>query len=144
MEQRLSLVTLGVTDLARSRRFYEAGLGWRPSSASTGEVAFYQLGGIGLALWSRTALAEDAGLPEPGPPDGFAGVALAHNVRTRDEVEALLARAVAAGGRLLRPAQDASWGGRTGYFADPDGHLWEVAWNPAFPLDEAGSLALPP
>ncbi len=130
MEQRLSLVTLGVADLARGRRFYEEGLGWRASGASTGEVAFFQLGGVALALWGREALAADAGLPGPGP---GGGVALAHNVRAREEVDAVLARARAAGGRVLRPGEDASWGGHTGYFADPDGFLWEVAWNPKFP-----------
>jgi catechol 2,3-dioxygenase-like lactoylglutathione lyase family enzyme len=99
MEQRLSLVTLGVTDLPRSRRFYEEGLGWRASGvgASTGEVVFFQLGGIALALWGREALAEDARLPDPGPVGGFSGVALAHNVRSREEVDAVLARARAAG-----------------------------------------------
>lgn len=143
MEQRLSLVTLGVTDLARSRRFYEEGLGWRASGASTAEVVFFQLGGIALALWGREALAEDARLPDPGPGGGLGGVALAHNVRTRAEVAAVLARARTAGGRVLRPAEDTTWGGCSGYFADPDGHLWEVAWNPHFPLRDDGSLRLP-
>ena len=143
MEQRLSLVTLGVADLARSRRFYKEGLGWRASGASTEEVTFFQLGGIALALWGREALAEDARLPGPGPGGGFGGIALAHNVRTREEVDAILARARAAGGRVLRPGEDASWGGYTGYFADPDGHLWEVAWNPHFTLRDDGSLQLP-
>ena len=145
MEQRLSLVTLGVTDLDRSRRFYEDGLGWRASEvgASTGEVVFFQLGGIALALWGREALAADAGLPSPGPGGSFSGVALAHNVRSREEVDAVLARARAAGGRVLRPGGAASWGGYTGYFADPDGHLWEVAWNPHFTLREDGSLPPP-
>ena len=144
MEQRLSLVTLGVADLARSRRFYEEGLGWRASGASTDEVAFFQLGGIALALWGRAELAADAGLPAPGPGDGFGGVALAHNVHRHEEVDAVLARARAAGGRSLRPAADTAWGGYTGYFADPDGHLWEVAWNPFFALDADGALRLPP
>ncbi len=143
MEQRLSLVTLGVADLARSRRFYEAGLGWRASGAGTEEVVFFQLGGLALALWGREALAQDARLPEAGPGGGFGGIALAHNVRSREEVAATLAQAGEAGGRVLRPAEDASWGGCTGYFADPDGHLWEVAWNPHFKLDEDGSLQLP-
>jgi uncharacterized protein len=143
MEQHLSLVTLGVADLARSRRFYEEGFGWRASGVSTGEVAFFQLGGIALVLWGREALAEDARLPGPGPGGGFGGVALAHNVRTREEVDAVLARARAAGGRVLRPAEDASWGGYTGYFADPDGHPWEVAWNPHFTLRDDGGLQLP-
>jgi uncharacterized protein len=139
MEQRLSLVTLGVADVARSRWFYEA-LGWRASTASQEDVAFFQLGGIGLSLFGRAALAEDAGLPEA---PGSGGVALAHNARTRDEVDTILARARAAGAPILRPARETSWGGYAGYFADPDGHPWEVAWNPHFPLGADGSLQLP-
>jgi len=143
MEQRLSLVTLGVGDLARSRAFYGR-MGWREAAASTDSVAFFQAGGVVLALYDRAALAADAQLPDtPAPGGAFTGVALAHNVRTRDEVARVLAEAVAAGGRLLKPAQDAFWGGHSGYFADPDGHVWEVAWNPFFPFDEAGNLRLP-
>jgi len=142
MEQRLSLITLGVTDLARSRRFYEQGLGWVPSAAGDNEnVTFYQLGGIALALFGRAALAADMKAKDTG--NGFAGIALAHNVRTREEVEQVLARARDAGGSILHPAEDASWGGRSGYFADPDGHPWEVAWNPHFLLAADGSLRLP-
>jgi catechol 2,3-dioxygenase-like lactoylglutathione lyase family enzyme len=141
MEQRLSMVTLGVADLARSRRFYEEGLGWKAAKAGDGNVAFFQLGGVVLALWGRAALAEDARLPEAG--GGFRGLALAHNVRRREETDAILAQAEAAGGRILKPAEDTFWGGYAGYFADPDGHLWEVAWNPHFPLGEDGSLRLP-
>ena len=143
MEQRLSLITLGVADLGRSRRFYEEGLGWRPSGAGNDEVAFYQLGGIALALWGREELAADAGLPRPGPAEGFAGIALAHNVRSPEEVDAILGRAAGAGGRVLRTGAATPWGGYTGYFADPDGHLWEIAWNPHFPLAADGSLRLP-
>jgi catechol 2,3-dioxygenase-like lactoylglutathione lyase family enzyme len=141
MEQRLSMVTLGVADLARSRRFYEEGLGWKASGLGDGNVVFFQLGGIVLALWGRGALAEDARLPDAG--SGFGGIALAHNVRRREEADAVLAQAEAAGGRILKPAQDTFWGGYAGYFADPDGHLWEVAWNPHFTLGEDGSLRLP-
>jgi uncharacterized protein len=139
MEQRVSLITLGVADVARSRRFYEA-LDWRASGASQEEVTFFQLGGIALALWGRTALAEDANVTDDR---GFAGVALAHNARTREAVDAILAEARAVGGRILKPAQATPWGGYAGYFADPDGHLWEVAWNPHFALDADGSLRLP-
>jgi uncharacterized protein len=139
VEQRLSLVTLGVGDVARSRWFYEA-LGWRASTASQEDVAFFQLGGIGLSLFGRAALAEDAGLPEA---PGFGGVALAHNARTREEVDTILERARAAGACVLRPARETSWGGYAGYFADPDGHPWEVAWSPHFPLRADGSLQLP-
>ncbi|MDY7229700.1 VOC family protein [Hyalangium rubrum] len=143
MEQRLSLITLGVADLARSRRFYEQGLGWKRSETGSNEnVSFYQLGGIGLSLFSRAALAEDAHLEDTGG-GSFGGFTLAHNVRTREEVDALLARAKEAGARILKPAADAFWGGYNGYFADPDGHPWEVAWNPGFPLGPDGSLQLP-
>ncbi|HZH26724.1 MAG TPA: VOC family protein [Azospirillaceae bacterium] len=143
MEQRLSLVTLGVTDLARSRTFYDR-LGWREAPASTDSVAFFQAGGVVLSLYGRSALAADAQVPNtPAPAGAFTGIALAHNVRTRAEVAQVLADAVAAGGRLLKPAQDAFWGGHSGYFADPDGHVREVAWNPFFPFDEAGNLRLP-
>lgn len=145
MEQRLSLVTLGVADPARSRRFYER-LGWRASSIGGGDVVFFQLGGIALGLWGRAALAADAGLADVGPADagsGFGGIALAHNVRTEAEVDALLDLAAGSGGRVLRAAAPAEWGGRSGYFADSDGHVWEVAWNPHFPIAEDGSLQLP-
>lgn len=140
MEQRLSLITLGVEDLAESRRFYEA-LGWKASAIGDGNVVFFQLGGIALALWSRAELAADARLADAGP--GFRGVALAHNVRRREEVDAVLAEAERAGGRITRPAQDAFWGGYYGHFTDPEGHVWEVAWNPQFAIDGAGNITLP-
>ncbi|MBP2296644.1 VOC family protein [Azospirillum rugosum] len=143
MEQRISLITLGVADLARSRRFYEAGLGWTPSPASQEAITFYQLGGMALALYGREALAEDAHLAEAGPTSGFGGITLAHNLRSREEVDALMARAAHAGARILKPAQEVFWGGYSGYFADPDGHPWEVCWNPHFPLAADGSLRLP-
>jgi hypothetical protein len=138
MEQRLSLVTLGVADLDRARRFYEA-LGWRRSNDHA-EVVFFQAGGMVLALWSRASLAEDAGVPAAG--SGFRGIALAYNTRNRAEVDAVLAEAKAAGAEILKPAEDAFWGGYTGYFADPDGHLWEVAWNPDWTITEDGSTRL--
>ena len=140
MEQRLSLLTLTVRDLARARAFYEQGLGWKPANDRHEGVVFYQLGGMGLVLWGREALAEDARVSVEG--SGFAGVAMAHNVRSREEVDAVLAEAVAAGGTLHKPGTEASWGGYTGYFADPDGHLWEVAFNPGFPLDAEGRLTI--
>ena len=139
MEQRLSLVTLGVADLERARRFYEDGLGWRRSNKEA-EVAFYQAGGMVLALWSRQALAADAHLPAEG--SGFRGIALAYNARTREEVDAVLAEAKAAGAAIPKPAEDAFWGGYSGYFADPDGHLWEVAWNPHWTIAADGSVRL--
>ena len=138
MEQRLSLVTLGVADLERARRFYEDGLGWRRGNDDA-EVAFYQLGGMVLALWGRDALAQDAHLPDPG---GFGGIALAYNTRIREEVDAVLAEAANAGGQILKPAADTFWGGYSGYFADPDGHAWEVAWNPAWTMADDGSVSL--
>jgi predicted lactoylglutathione lyase len=140
MEPRLTLITLGVADVARSRRFYEA-VGFKASSASVDSTAFMDAGGVVLALWSRTSLAEDAGLADSEP--GFAGVALAHNARSEREVDAVLAEAAARGGKLARKAKRAPWGGYSGYFADPDGHLWEVAFNPHFPLDDHGRIALP-
>jgi predicted lactoylglutathione lyase len=143
VEQRISLITLGVADVARSRRFYEA-LGWRASGASQESVAFFQLGGMALGLYGREALAEDAGLVEtaPGGPD-FGGITLAQNVRSQEAVDQMLAEAVRAGARILKPAQKVFWGGYSGYFADPDGHPWEVAWNPGFALEADGSLRLP-
>lgn len=140
MEPRVSFVTLGVIDLARARAFYEK-LGFKPSSASTDDVAFYDAGGVVLAVWGRDGLAQDAGVPSQG--SGFRGVAVAHNVRSEEEVARVLAEAEAAGGAILKRSEKASWGGQTGYFADPDGHLWEVAYNPFMPLDAAGRVTLP-
>ncbi len=138
MEQRLSLVTLGVADLARALRFYEA-LGWRRGNDHA-EVAFFQLGGIIVALWGREALAADAGLPSEG--SGFRGVALAYNTRSREEVDAVLAEAEAAGATIAKPAEETAWGGYSAYFADPDDHLWEVAWNPQWTIAADGSVRL--
>jgi predicted lactoylglutathione lyase len=141
MEQRLSFVTLGVADVAHSRAFYER-LGWKASSASVaGEVAFFQAGALVFALFDRAAMAKDSQLPPERVASG--GVSLAYNVRGKEEVDAVLAEAVAAGARLLKPAQPASWGGYTGHFADPDGHPWEVAWNPYFPMDASGNVRVP-
>jgi catechol 2,3-dioxygenase-like lactoylglutathione lyase family enzyme len=130
MEPRLSFVTLGVSDLERATRFYQQGLGLaRLKSPST--VAFFELGKTWLALYPRHLLAADAGVPDNG--SGFAGFALAHNVRSRSEAERLLQQAEKAGGKIVKRAQPTDWGGYAGYFADPDGFLWEVAWNPDFP-----------
>lgn len=141
MEPRISLITLGVTDLSRTRRFYQEGLGWPLSGVSGEDVAFFRTAGTVLALYPRHLLAEDANLPAEG--SGFGGFALAHNVRERGEVDDILAQAEAAGARILKPAQEAFWGGYHGYFADPDGFTWEVAWNPGFPIEADGSLRLP-
>lgn len=139
MEPRLSLITLGVADIARARRFYEA-LGFRASKASQESVTFLDAGGAVLALWSRSALAADAGVPDSKP--GFWGVALAHNARSEADVDKALADAVGAGANLIKPAAKTFWGGYAGYFADPDGHLWEVAHNPYFTLDAEGRVVL--
>ncbi|MEZ5938516.1 MAG: VOC family protein [Hyphomonadaceae bacterium] len=142
MQPRISLITLGVADVAAARAFYER-LGFRASSASQDAVSFFQLGGgIALGLFGRAALAEDAGVANTPP--GFSGVTLAHNVRSEEEVDETLAEAVAAGGRLVKAGEKVFWGGYSGYFADPDGHLWEVAHNPFFALEpETGALTLP-
>ena len=141
---RLHLVTLGVSDLARAAAFYRA-LGLVESKAGEGEagnVAFFRTGNVVLSLFPRGRLAEDAMLPDT-PPQPFAGLTLACNVGSPDEAEALIARAEAAGGRVVKPAQKVFWGGTSGYFADPDGHLWEVAHNPFFPFDAEGRLVPP-
>lgn len=140
MQPRLTLVTLGVSDLARARAFYEA-WGWKASSASQPEVAFFQANGLALALWGRADLAKDAGVADK--PTGFAAVSLAYNARSKEEADEVYAAAIAAGATATKPLHDVFWGGYSGYFADPDEHLWEVAWNPAFPLDEDGHMFLP-
>ncbi len=141
MEQRLSLVTLGVADLARAATFYER-LGWTRALRAAEGVAFYQLNGTALALWPREELARDAGVADGGT-RGFNGMALAYNTRSRDEVDVVLAEAEAAGGTVVKPARATFWGGYAGYFADPDGFLWEVAHNEGFALDARGNVTLP-
>jgi len=138
---RLSLVTLCVSDLARSTAFYEA-LGFRRKARAAEGVAFFEAGSVVLSLWSAAELAKDAeiAIEEPG---GFRGMALAWNCASQREVESAMARAAAAGAAMIRRPQQVFWGGYTGYFADPDGHLWEVAHNPGFPFAEDGRLLLP-
>ena len=127
MEQRLSVVTLGVADLDRARRFYEEGLGWKASGEGSGEIVFFQMGASALALYPRAALAKEVNLPGGSEGAGPGGVTLAHNVRRREDVDSTLREAEAAGAAILKPAQDAFWGGYSGYFADPDGHPWETS-----------------
>ncbi|MEH0980879.1 VOC family protein [Micromonospora sp. CPCC 205556] len=136
MEQRISLVTLGVADLPRARAFYEA-LGWRGQEVE--ETVFFQAGGLALVLWGREKLAADAGVPDTDP----GGMTLAQNVRSPAEVDDVLATAVRAGARLTRPAAETFYGGYAGCFTDPDGHVWEIAFNPGFPLADDGTLTLP-
>lgn len=140
MEQRVSLITLGVSDLERSRAFYEQ-LGWKQTNPKNQGIVFFQTGGMALALYPRAELAKDAAV-SPGW-NGFTGITLAYNTRSRGEVDSVLAQAQAGGAKVLKPAQDTFWGGYDGYFSDPDGFLWEVAWNPFFPIAEDGSIKIP-
>ncbi len=140
MEPRISIVTLGVEDLDRAVRFYQE-MGLKRNEKITEGVAFFQMGGVILALWPRAELAKDAGVEDSK--SGFAGVALAYNTRSENEVDKVLATAEQAGGRIVKPAQRAFWGGWYGYFADTEGNLWEVANNPAFPIDPDGNISLP-
>ena len=139
MEQRISLVTLGVRDLGRARRFYAA-LGWRESGASQDEVAFFQVGGAVLALWDRGALAVDSAVGDGG---GWGGVTLAYNVRSPDEVDGVIEEARTAGATIAREPAATSWGGYSAVFVDPEGHPWEVAHNPGWPIRDDGSIRLP-
>jgi predicted lactoylglutathione lyase len=139
VEQRVSLITLGVTDLARSRSFYEA-LGWRGQEVE--QTVFFQAGGMAVVLWGRGKLAADSGLTDSAS-DGFAGIVLAHNTRDRSEVDAIITVAADAGATITRPPADTFYGGYAGCFADPDGHVWEIAHNPGFALDADGALTLP-
>ena len=139
MEQRISLITLGVADVSRARTFYER-LGWR--GQETEETVFFQAGSMAVVLWVRHKLAADAGI-EDGGAGGFGGLALAHNVRSRAEVDDLLASAAGAGAQITQPARETFYGGYAGYFRDLDGHAWEIAYNPGFRLGPDGSLTLP-
>ncbi len=139
MDQRISLITLGVGDLARSRAFY-ARLGWAEVDPGQDQVAFFQMNGLGLGLFSREALAEDAHLPSAG--SGFGGVTLAINVGSPEAVDAALAEAERVGARILKPGGHVFWGGYSGYFADPDGHAWEIAHNPFWTVHPDGRTEL--
>ncbi|TMC51482.1 MAG: VOC family protein [Chloroflexi bacterium] len=139
MEQRISLVTLGVDDLDRARRFYEA-LGWGGQEVE--QTVFFQIGGIAFVLWGRDKLRADCGIPD-GPVGTFDGVVLAHNVRSQAEVDDAVAAAERAGGTVTRAPGKTFYGGYAGFFTDPDGHAWEIAYNPAFALAEDGSITIP-
>ena len=134
--QRVNLITLGVDDLARSRKFYRD-LGWQPAE-DLPEVTFFRLRGCMLGLFGRDALARDQG--RPGAALGTGAITLAQNFPSRADVDVAFARALSAGAKSLKPPQEVFWGGYSGYFADPDGHVWEVAHNPFWPLDEEGYL----
>ena len=139
MQPRLSLITLGVADVPRARKFYET-LGFKAGSGSQDAVTFLDAGGVVLALFGRAALAEDASVTDK--PTGFSGISLAHNARSGAAVDKALAEAIAAGANLIKPAGKTFWGGYSGYFADLDGHLWEVAHNPYFTFDADGRVIL--
>ncbi len=136
MQQQISLITLGVADLARSRRFYGDGFGWKPVFETPG-IVFYQMNGLMLGLWPQTELEGDMQRPGLCRPGAFA---LAHNVAAKDEVQSLLERLAGAGGKILRNGDVPPHGGFRGYVADPDDHAWEIAWNPAWPIDEHGHV----
>ena len=139
MEQRVSLITLGVRDLARARAFYE-GLGWTTRAKTDEDVVFFQTGGMVLALWDRASLAEDSGVEDGG---GWGGVTPAHNVRSPAEVDAVIEEARAAGANIVREPAETFWGGYSAAFVDPEGHPWEIAHNPRWTIREDGSVELP-
>jgi catechol 2,3-dioxygenase-like lactoylglutathione lyase family enzyme len=138
MEQRVSLITLGVSDLARARRFYEA-LGWKTGAAPADDVVFFQTGGMIVALWGRDQLAEDSGVADGG---GWGGMTLAYNVRSPEEADAVIEEARRAGARIAREPAKTFWGGYSGVFVDPDGHPWEVAHNPHWTIHDDGSVEI--
>src|SRR5215218_662849 len=139
MEQRVSLITLGVDDLARARAFYEA-LGWTTRAEPGDDVVFFQAGRMVVALWGRAALAEDSGVEDTG---GWGGITLAHNVRSPEEVDAVVEEARAAGAAVVREPGATFWGGYSAAFTDPDGHPWEIAHNPRWTIRDDGTIELP-
>lgn len=141
MKPRIHLITLGVADLTRALDFYEKGLGWNKSPDSNENVAFFQLGGVVLSLFPRDLLAKDAGIDPAGT--GFSGLTLAHNTGSEAEVDEVLTEVVRLGATIVKPAEKVFWGGYSGYFRDLDGHLFEVAYNPFWPFDDNGHIALP-
>lgn len=141
MEPKVTVITLGVNDLTRSVKFYRDQLGWPTEHKPEDSIAFFQMNGMVLSLFPRTELAKDAGLPD-SPPSNFPGFSLAHNVNSPEEVDAVMSEAEKAGAKIIKPAQKVFWGGYSGYFADPDGFLWEVAHNPFWRMDEDGNVSL--
>ena len=139
MDQRLSLITLGVRDLARARAFYE-GLGWHTNAAPDDDVVFFQAGGMIVALWGRDQLAEDSGVEDAG---GWGGITLAYNTRSPEEVDRVIEEARTAGATIPREPGETFWGGYSAMFVDPDGHPWEVAHNPRWTIEDDGSVRLP-
>jgi hypothetical protein len=139
MEQRISLVTLGVSDLARAKTFYQA-LGWCGQEVE--ETVFFQTGGMAVVLWARDKVADDANVTDNGT-DGFGGMTLAQNVRSREEVDAILVQAESAGATITKAAQETFYGGYAGFFTEHDGHVWEIAYNPGFTLTDSGDLVVP-
>jgi uncharacterized protein len=141
MRQKLNIITLGVKDFGRALNFYKNGLGWKPSSESQEDIAFFPLGGIILALYPWEKLAEDIAVSAEG--SGFSGITLAYNAKTQEEVDEVLNTVEQLGAKIVKKAEKVFWGGYSGYFTDLDGHLWEVAWNPFFEFDESDNLLLP-
>jgi hypothetical protein len=141
MRQKFSVITLGVNDFNRALNFYEKGLGWKKSSASQGDIAFFSLGGMALALYPKHLLAEDATVSPEGK--GFSGITISHNAKSEKEVDEVLAEVKKLGATIVKPAQKVFWGGYSGYFRDPEGYLFEVAFNPFWELDENDNVILP-
>lgn len=141
MNPRINIITLAVENLAKSLDFYEKGLGWKKSAASQENIAFFQLGGIVLSLYPRQLLAEDAGISEEG--SGFSGITLAYNAKSENEVDEVIAKVESLGAVIVKRPQKVFWGGYSSYFRDPDGHLFEVAFNPFFEFDDRDILKLP-
>lgn len=139
MEPRITMISLGVEDLEKATIFYENTLGWEKTEASNDSISFFRLNGILLGLYGWEPLAEDAGISAEGL--GFRGVAIAHNTRSKEEVDGIFAALAEKGVTIVKPPEEVFWGGYSGYFSDPDGHLWEVAWNPYLHLDEHGNVS---
>lgn len=142
MKPKIHAITLGVQDVAKSRKFYEESFGWKASSVSNDSFVAFQIDGMVLSLYSDELLAEDA-QTKMERTRTFRGITLAHNVATKNEVDTILQHAVDSGARLEKKAQDVFWGGYSGYFSDPDGHFWEIAWNPHWTLLSNGALCIP-